>query len=274
MTWEIMLWAGGFLIFCASLVKMRNQGRRIVAQSMVILPYTIIQQQSVGLAVDSFNSSGMQIEFTAPQNNLPGTYNNNMFVWTATSDPPVIVPWYTAPTASSAMQDGVSAVIVQPSSGTFPAGPYVLGYSVGPSVTASGVTTYPNVCATAMIPASWDPKQIKYFAPSLGIGGVTTNSIMFQYALPQGAVPSQNNAWIGFWRNAMPLYTAGSPIAFIQVNQPDSSGNQGIVFSPGLSPGTMYTAGLFASGFSKTAGNLVTTALCASITFQTGQPPG
>jgi hypothetical protein len=125
-----------------------------------------------------------------------------------------------------------------------------------------------------MIPASWDPKQIKYFAPSLGIGGVTTNSIMFQYALPQGAVPSQNNAWIGFWRNAMPLYTVGSPIAFIQVNQPDSSGNQGIVFSPGLSPGTMYTAGLFASGFSKTAGNLVTTALCASITFQTGQPPG
>jgi hypothetical protein len=258
-------------------MALHQQGRRGVAESnLVILPYTIIQQQAAGLAIDSFNSSGLQIEFTAPQNNLPGTYNNNMFVWTAMSDPPQIVPWYTAAMASSSMQDGVSAVIVQPSSGTFPAGPYVLGYSVGPSVAAvapSTTPTYPNVCATAMIPASWDPKQIVYFAPSIGIGGVTTNSIMFSYALPQGVVPSQNNAWIGFWRNAMPLYTAGSPIAFTQVNQPDSAGNQGIVFNPGLSPGTFYTAGLFASGYSKTAGSLGMTALCASITFQTGQPP-
>lgn len=244
-----------------------------MALGLVILPFTIVQQQAVAITVDALQSSGFTADFAAPSGNMPGTYNNNMFLWTATSDPPVMVPWYSAPTASSSMTDGITTATVSPPSGnTFPANPYVLGFSVGPSVTAAGATTYPDVCATAMVPASWDTTKVTYFTPNIGIVGVTTNTVMFSYSLPQGAIPSQNNTWIGVWRNVMPLYNVGrAPLGFAQVNQPDSTGNQVVIFTPGLSPNTMYTAGLFTSGWSKTAGSLVTTALAATVSFQTGK---
>jgi len=239
------------------------------------LPFTIIQQQALVLTIDALQSSGFTADFAAPAGNTPGTQNNSVFLWTATSDPPNLVPWFNPPLAQAAMTDGITTAVVSPSSGnTFPANPYVLGYSVGPAVTAAGTTTYPNVCATAMIPANWDVTKVVYFKPSIGVVGITTNTAMFSFAVPQGAVPAQNNTWIGVWRNVQPLYTPfGSPVGFTQVNQPDSAGNQVVIFSPGLSPTTNYTAGLFTSGFAKTAGNLVNTSLCATVSFQTGKPP-
>ena len=52
----------------------------------------------------------------------------------------------------AALSDNETSDQVSPSAGnTFPAGAYVLGFSVGPSVTSGTSTTYPNVCATALI---------------------------------------------------------------------------------------------------------------------------
>ena len=236
------------------------------------LPFTILQQQAVSISADSLETSGFAFDFGAPQNNLPGTYNNNMFLWASTDDPPVMVPWMTAPTASQSLTDGETSDQVSPASGsTFPAGAYVFGFSVGPSVTSGGATTYPNVCATAMIPGSWDMTKVVYFTPSLGVVSTARNGITFSYALPQGYIPSSSNTWIGIWRNMVPLYNQSqAPLASGQVNQPDSSGAQRVAVNPGLSPNTIYTAGLFTSGWSKTAANLVTTAIAATVTFKTG----
>jgi len=236
------------------------------------LPFTVLQQQAVSIAADSLETSGFAFDFGAPQNNLPGTYNNTMFLWSSTDNPPVMVPWFSAPMASQALSDGETSDQVSPSAGnTFPTGPYVLGFSVGPSVTSGGSTTYPNVCATAMIPASWDTSKVQYFFPQLGVVSTSRNGVTFSYALPQGYIPMNSNTWIGMWRNMVPLYNQSqAPLAFGQVNQPDSSGAQRVAVNPGLSPNTIYTAGLFTSGWSKTAANLVTTAIAATVTFRTG----
>jgi len=236
------------------------------------LPFTVLQQQAVSLSADSLASSGFAFDFGAPQNNLPGTYNNTMFLWSSTDDPPIMVPWFSAPVASQTLSDNETSDQVSPSAGnTFPAGAYVLGFSVGPSVTSGTSTTYPNVCATALIPGSWDPAKVQYQFPKLGVVSTSRNGVTFSYVLPNGYIPMNNNTWIGIWRNMVPLYNQSqAPFAFGQVNQPDSSSAQRVAVNPGLSPNTIYTAGLFTSGWSKTAANLVTTALAATVTFQTG----
>jgi hypothetical protein len=239
----------------------------------VVLPYTIVQQSAIVITGAVLQSNNFTFDFTAPAGNLPGTQNNNMFLWTGTNDPPTMVPWFSTPYSSTTLIDGIQSGQINPPQGqTIPSNPYVMGYSVGPAVTTAGVTTYPNVCATAMIPSSWDPAKITYFQPSIGLAGMATNSITFSYALPQGTVPSTNLTWIGFWRNVLPLYNiASAPIGYALVNQPDSSGFQGFLFAQGLSPNTYYTAGLFTSGYAKTAGGLTTTALAATVSWLTGQ---
>ncbi|HVH81319.1 MAG TPA: hypothetical protein VM782_18105 [Stellaceae bacterium] len=244
----------------------------VAARAAAILPFTIVQTQYVGLTMSQITAAGFAADFIAPTGNMPGTQNDNAFLWVGVSDPPTQVPWQQAPAAQATLNDGQQAALILPSSGTFPARAYVFAYSVGPAVTSSNVTTYPNVCATALIPSSWDLAKVTYTNPSIGVVGLTTDIGTFSFSLPQGAVPSTNGAWIGIWRNVQPLYQpTGSPVAFAAVNQTDSQGNQPMYLN-GLSPDTNYTAGLFTSGYARSAGNLVTSTLCATVSFQTGTP--
>lgn len=242
----------------------------------VILPYSIVGTQSVAVSVQALNGNQFDVSLAYPAGNLPGSYNNNVFLWQTNIDPPNMVPWFSPYYTTSTMTDGVTAAfLTDPGGGLIPAGAYVLGYSVGPALTSppSGSTAFPNVCATVMIPSTWDLTHCVASQPSVGVSGLSTNLAGFSYSLPLGIIPSTTGAWVGVWLNASPPYTpANAPLGFSPVNTPNSKGHINCILTPGLSPGAIYTAALFTSGYSKTAKNLVTTALAATVSFMVQQP--
>jgi hypothetical protein len=244
-----------------------------VAAAAVILPYKVVATQTVAISLASINGNGIQASVAYPAGNTPGSYNNNVFLWLTNTDPPTMVPWFDPIYSSTAMQDGNPSPFVTGPNNTLPTAPYVLGYSVGPALTTppTGQTAYPNVCASVMIPSSWKLSDCISFVPSIGISGLTTFGGTFTYSLPDGIIPA-NGAWIGVWMNASPPYTPGvPPQGFAQIKNPNSHGSAPVSFPGGLSP-MVYTAGLFTSGYSATAKNLVTTALAATVTFLVQQP--
>lgn len=245
--------------------------------AFVIMPFSIVSTQTVAVSIQApLNGNSFNISLAYPAGNLPGTYNNNVFLWQTNIDPPNMVPWFSSYYATSTMTDGIPAAAVSdPGSGLIPGGAYVLGYSVGPALTAppAGSTAFPNVCATVMIPSSWDASKCVTFQPQIGVGGLSTNLASFSFSLPLGIIPSTTGAWVGVWMNASPPYTpTNAPLGFSPVNAPNSTGHINVTLTPGLSPGAMYTAGLFTSGYSKVAKSLTTTALAATVTFMVLQP--
>jgi hypothetical protein len=231
----------------------------------VALPITITQTQQTTLQITGIQAQFMTAAYTSPNGNNPVSMSNNLFVWLSGGFGTGI-PWgQTAIGTASAPPNNQS---ISPSSARFSANPYCLGYSVGPAVTSGGTTTYPNVCATAEIDAQWDTNNLKTFSSSLGIAGAQTAYITFTYALPPGANPGANNAWVGFWYSTVVAYN----------NQPDKATpitfgtSQGQVPMVGLSlaPNSPYTAALFTSGYSATPANLNLTTVAAVIQFTTG----
>lgn len=243
-------------------------------EAMAMLPYTIVATQTVAVAVQAIDQNGCVVAPTYPIGNKPGSYNNNVFLWKSDINPPQMLPWFTAAFASAAMVDGIPTATVTGPNGTLPAQPYVLGYSVGPSLTTppAGSTAYPNVCATIMISQNF--KDFVAYQPSVGVNGLSTYSAAISFSLPQGIMPSTTGAWVGIWMNVTPPYTPmGAPQGFAQVNTPNSSGQVTVTIANGLSAGVTYTAALFTSGYAANPSNLTTTALAATVSFLVGQPP-
>jgi hypothetical protein len=248
--------------------------------SQVNLALTLNQAPSPPLS-----ASGFLFSVTTPPGNALGDNSNNLFAFVSSSDPPTQMPWNasnlstTSPVyAQAAMANNAYSNTIAPAAGNFGATPYVLGYSVGPAVQTATpvVTTYPNICATAMIGGNWgnppdpnNPFAIQYFAPSLDVKGVTPNVIQFAYSFPTAYNPSVS-AWIGVWQGNSPtLYNiTNAPVGFAAIAQYIAAYTQNVPVAT-LSPGTPYTAGLFTSGFAKSPGSLVTTALAATVSFIT-----
>jgi hypothetical protein len=231
----------------------------------IVLPFSITNTQQTTLQIADIEAGFILASYGSPNGNNPTSFSNNLFVWVS-QGVGTGVPWGQAPFASASATPG-SGAINAPSGSNYAANPYCVGYSVGPSVTTSGVTTYPNVCATAEIGGDWNLNNVQTFSASLGITAVQTAFISFTYTLPQGVNPSANGAWIGFWNGTVTTYN-NMPNKAAPITQTTNAG-QAAMTGLGLQPRGQYTAALFTSGYSTTPANLNLTTVATVIQFTT-----
>lgn len=224
----------------------------------VALPFTITSTSSTTLSVNDIEQTFIAVSYAGPNGNNPSQYSNYLFVWQGGPSMPIGQP---AIQSAAAVQGGTSIP------GQYDAETYVVGYSVGPSVTTGGTTTYPNVSATAAIPADWDINKATYFTSNLGITTVQTNFISFTYVLPTNVNPSQNGAWVGLWNGAVAPYEV-PPIQAAPVTATSSSGSVAMT-GLGVQPRGTYTAALFTSGYSTDPTKLDLTTIAVVIVFDT-----
>jgi len=242
-----------------------EEGLRIkmMAAANISLAFNITNSSTTTVSVGDIEAGYIAANANTPNGNNPSANGNAWFVWTGGAG----VNFLSAPVATGAPG--------QPVYGNFDAETYVLAYSVGPSVTTGGtspVTTYPNIAATAYIPANWSTPAITYFSPSLGINSVQTGMISFNYNLPQNINPKTNGAWIGLWTGTVIPYdaTGGNAAPIMAGTAQGSAPMMGLTT---ITPGGTYTAALFTSGYSTNPANLVTTAVATVITFTTTASP-
>ncbi|HEX6371220.1 MAG TPA: hypothetical protein VF006_20035 [Longimicrobium sp.] len=229
--------------------------------SGIPLSFNITGKQVTALTIGDIEASFILTGSTTPNGNNASANGNMLFAWQGGPS----VPFGQAPVGSGAAAGNQI-------NGTFSAQTYVVGYSVGPAVTSGGstpVTTYPNVAATAAIPADWNKNNITYVQPDLGINAVQTSFISFSYSLPVGVNPSANGAYIGLWNGAVnPYGLAPSNTAAIGVTT--NSGSAPMTGLTTITPSGTYTAALFTSGYSTTPTSLNLTTIAAVIIFNTG----
>jgi hypothetical protein len=230
-----------------------------MALTNVSLSFSIISSQTTTLSIGDIEAGFIVTGSTTPNGNNPSGYGNTLFAWKG-----VTVPFGQAPVASGAASGNLIT-------GNFDAENYVVGYSVGPAVTSGSpaVTTYPNVAATAAIPANWNLNNVTYFGPSLSISALQTSFISFTYSLPAGVNPSANGAYIALWNGnqSNPYGMAPANTAAITATT-----NQGAAPMTGLTtitPNGVYTAALFTSGYSSTPTSLNLTTIAYVIVFTT-----
>jgi hypothetical protein len=223
-------------------------------QAGMPLNFTITSTQVTALTIGDIEASFIVTGSTSPNGNNPSSYSNMLFAWQGGPS----VPFGQAPVGSGAASGNLI-------NGNFSAQTYVVGYSVGPAVTTgsgpSAVTTYPNVAATAAIPANWDKNGITYVQPSLGINAVQTSFISLN--------PSANGAYIALWNGAVNPYGL-APQNTAAIGVTTNSGSAAMTGLTTITPNGTYTAALFTSGYSSTPTSLNLTTIAAVIIFNTG----
>ncbi len=229
----------------------------------ISLPVNLISSSTTTLSINDVEAGFILASYTTPNGNNSSSYSNNLFAWVGGPD----VPWGQSPIATATAPANGTAI-----TGTYAANPYVVGYSVGAAVVGKGVTTYPNVCATASIPPTWDVNKVTYFSPSIGITTVQTSLISFTYSLPNGFNPSQCGSWIGLWFGNVNPYNL-NPLASAPITQATSSGSSPMM-GLGITPNGIYTAALFTSGYNPNPASLSLTTIASTVVFQTQTKPG
>jgi hypothetical protein len=180
------------------------------------------------------------------------------------------VPVGAAPIAS-APADSSGGTYVSPSQGsTFPAGPLLVAYSVGPFTVSGATGNCPNIAATAYLPGGVSGSQpIQKTSPALGIQTAQSAFITWSYSLPAGINPKQNGAWIGLWEGTVVPYDY-PPAAYAAIPVPV---NTGLSPMPALLAGkAQYVGALFTSGYNANPALLERTAIAAVVMFTTGPP--
>jgi hypothetical protein len=230
------------------------------------LPVTITYSATTTLQLQTFNQSQVVISYINPNGDDPVANSDTLFVFEGGP----FIPFGVAPVAESGAAQGATSIPAP--SQQFGANGYVVAYSVGPSVTSGGRTTYPNVAATAYAPqgANEPPgfRDAQYFSASLNVQAAVTQVITFTYALPIGTNPANNRAYIGLWNGFVAPY-GNTPNFTGAIN---ATQNQATSTISGLNLGAnaQYTAALFTSGYDSNPAKLNLTTIAAYIYFQTG----
>lgn len=237
------------------------------ALASINFTFKVTSTSGITMQVQGVNQAFIGMTYTTPSGNDPVGYSNNLFVWQGGPQ----IPWQQPPVANAAA--AMNQAIVN---GAFGANPYIVGYSVGPSVaTGSGsgkVVTYPNIAATAAISADW--RTVTYSSSTLAPANLSTSLAQFLYALPAGFSPSTAGSWIGLWDGTInPYNTSQTPIGVAPISSSLNAGTAAMMIGgPGLPPSGSYTAVLFTSGYSATPSNLQTTAIAYIVQFTTSTP--
>lgn len=212
--------------------------------------------------------------FASPGLNQPTNYNNQVFVFEGGPPIPVAVGAVGSGPAMGNVPNGNATA--SPTSGNFFSEDYVMTYSVGPSVTATGgTTTYPNIAASAYIPGGvGSGLPMQFFGSAIGFvdKGISPTAIQWTYQFPPGQDPKANGAFVGLWNGLQGSpYGPKPPDSVAAIPNVGQSSGKVIMGGLKLAIGSQYTAALFASGAGAAPGT-AQTAIVAWIQFTLQAP--
>ncbi len=230
--------------------------------------YAVPAPQQVTVNITAVTGNEVVLQFDTPKGNLPGDYDNIVYIWQSSNQ----VPWSSVPLAAQ-------PVTVNTSSGTAVLGDldvlnlsYIVGYAVGPDAQTSW-TQYPNVVATAFLPVLGDTSSYddttqigEIFRPIVEVATHSATSLVAGISLPSGFNPGASGTYVGIWEGETASYTE-TPKWW----QPAASSetNSRVPFcNIQLRPGATYTLALFATGYAESIEQLKQTAMAATYTFQ------
>ena len=217
---------------------------------------------TTGLHVDVVTADAIHLSYNTMPDNRPNTYGNFVAIWQNQGQ----IPFDTEPLQKQAITGNTQRGSLVFSGLSVTKNDYIIGYSVGPTRTET--QKYGNVCSTVFVPLGSDgddPPPPTYFSPSLVLKFVGTDSVLFQYNLPRGALAATNKAWAALWRGEVASYTQ-TPDAAMAISLNAASGTVGFNgISIGI--GLTYTIGLFTSGWDTDPTRRVQKALSCSVTF-------
>lgn len=159
--------------------------------------------------------------------NTPKSNSNFLAIWEST-----IVPWPVPPLSTQKVVGDSQDGSVTFSNLSVQSKPYIIGYAVGPDIT--------DICATATIFVGGQTSGANQFSTSIGLAGLTDDSIVLQYNCCPGYQPQPAKNWVGLWQGQASPYFSGEPLYQTPVT---STSSQGTVVMNGLtlSFGTQYT---------------------------------
>jgi hypothetical protein len=230
-------------------------------RALTLAPPATLAATSINVTSVSGNSVGVQ--YAGLPGNNPGGASNFIVIFQATSPD---FPFGTGnkPIATFNVTGNVSGAVTIPADILINTA-YVVGYAVGPMATAPA-QPYANVCATAYIPATGSAYSA--FSPSIGLMDVQSNSISCNYNLPASVLPQQNGAWAGLWVGNNPSYGA-PPKFYAQINSNESTGGPLIFNNVQIIRGTLFSIGLFATGWQAGGIGSAQSAMVATLQFST-----
>lgn len=229
-----------------------------MSDSIISLQDVKVNSTKITIPPGGIHANSVDVLFNGLPGNVPDTYGNLVALWQNNNS----IPYGTNPKLHT-------PVIGNSPDGSFTFegldlnnNSYIIGYSVGPVLTGTGLQTYGNICATVFIPAN--SNEVDPFVPTLEVMSIGTTSVSLKYFLPQNILPKTNGAWVGIWRSAQPSYTT-PPLASAPISQdaPDSTCS---INGFNIGRGLTYTIGLFTSGYVK-GGVSKQTAMAVSLTF-------
>jgi hypothetical protein len=230
-------------------------------RALTMAPPAILTTTSIMITSVSGNNVG--VNYIGLPGNNPGAYSNFIAVVQATS-PDFPFGATGRPVATFPVTGGVSGGVSIPADILINTA-YVVGYAVGPLISAPATQQpYANICATAFIPASGS--AYTSFTPSIILNDVQANSIACSYNLPPNCLPQTNGAWAGLWVGNNPSY-GNPPNFFAKINSNESTGGPLIFNGVTINRGTLFSIGLFASGWVAGGVGSAQTAMAASIQF-------
>lgn len=229
-----------------------------MSDSITTLQDVIVNTTKINIPPGGIHANSVDVIFNGLPGNQPDTYGNLVALWQNNNS----IPYGTNPKLNT-------PVIGNSPDGSFTFegldltnNSYIIGYSVGPILTATGLQTYGNICSTVFIPAN--SSEVTTFSPSLKVMHIGTTSVSLEYSLPQNILPKTNGAWIGIWRSGQPSYTT-PPLASSPISQ-DAPESTCSINGFNIGRGLTYTIGLFTSGFVK-SGVSKQSAMATSLTF-------
>ncbi|HVI47968.1 MAG TPA: hypothetical protein VM802_24080 [Chitinophaga sp.] len=237
------------------------ESQKIILAGKSLLAINTISR-TTEFSINQVTQNTINFGFKTLPGNKPNSYGNYVAIWQNSGN---TIPWDTEP------------MKVKPITKASPSGDsffdeldldkysYILGYSVGAELTATGAQKVGNICSTAYVPELEDEDPYPPFLPQLKMGYIGGNSVSVDYKLPAGLKPKSNGAWIGIWEAEQASYTT-QPKAANTIMVDKSNGN---AFINGITigRGATYTIGLFMSGWAGAGKPQTLTAMACSITF-------
>jgi len=206
----------------------------------------------------------IDLSYTTLVGNNPSANGNVIAWWPSTT---LAIPYSQAPAGTfpipGTSNQGSVAIPALISTNS-----YVVGYSVGPSLTEPNGQTWANICTLGLIPDASSTAPFSYSTPDVPslLATIQSESLSVGYSLPTGNTPQSNDAWIGVYEGTPDIYD-GPPQFFQPITSNLDTGGAVVFNNIPLDRGLTYTVVLFMSGYSQQATSLTLGTAAATYQF-------
>ncbi|SFW76484.1 hypothetical protein [Chitinophaga sancti] len=180
---------------------------------------------SCSVAIVYYDGDTVTVNYKGLPGNQPQTYKNFVAIWEAS-----MIPWTVPPLAMAEIGQNNEQGSMTISGVTITRSAYIVGYSVGPDIS--------NICCSSVISIGGllaAPTQT-----SISLNYIGINSLSIHYQTLGGYQPMKYNNWIGLWKGFASPYSAGAPLATVDIDSNANEGSIGINNVP-LGINTNYT---------------------------------